>query len=473
MDNPNGSETLLRRQILERLLSKMQHVLSHPDTNVDYLHFMCTHELVLVEAVAEHVAIPVSILSAIRQLCSLLRLQVETEEPLCCEVEVVHGAKGRPKFCIQKEKLQDLMETQLPIPCIAQLLGVSERTIFRRLMEFGISVRGSYSSMPDEELDNVVRSIKAQMPHLGYRLVMGRLRSLGHRIQWSRVKASMHRVDGTGALSRLTQLGCVVRRSYSVRAPLSLVHVDTNHKLIRFNIVIFGGIDGFSRKVMYLEAANNNKASTAFKFFLSSCEKNGLPSRVRGDQGVENLDIAQFMFTVQGTDRGSFISGKSVHNQRIERLWRDVWMAVTKNYYEILHSLEEDGLLDISNTLHIFLLHFVFLPRLHRDLQTFTEGWNNHPLRTEGNMTPHQLWDLGLLHSRTNEDVNEHPDLNIDWESALHHVETDEQTGLVVPEFPSPLNDHEMRELQAIVDPTAPSESYGRDIFCRCIQIFQ
>lgn len=86
-------------------------------------------------------------------------------------------------------------------------------------------------------------------------------------------------------------------------------------------------------------------------------------------------------------------------------------MAVTSTYHEVLHSMEDDGLLDVSNTLHIFLLHFVFLPRLGRDLQTFTAGWNQHPLCTEGNMTPQQLWDLGLLQHRTNEnELKEHID---------------------------------------------------------------
>lgn len=43
--------------------------------------------------------------------------------------------------------------------------------------------------------------------------------------------------------------------------------------------------------------------------------------RVRGDQGVENVDIAQMMFSVRGTGCGSFISGKSVHNQRWSNLF--------------------------------------------------------------------------------------------------------------------------------------------------------
>lgn len=56
---------------------------------------------------------------------------------------------------------------------------------------------------------------------------------MGIHVQWRRVTASMHRVDSLGILSRLTGLGCIVRRTYSVRGPLSLWHVDTNHKLIR------------------------------------------------------------------------------------------------------------------------------------------------------------------------------------------------------------------------------------------------
>ena len=53
------------------------------------------------------------------------------------------------------------------------------------------------------------------------------------------------------------------------------------------------------------------KKNHLFFYFLNNCD-----FRVPADQGVENVDIAQFMFSVRGNDRGSFISGKSVYNQR-------------------------------------------------------------------------------------------------------------------------------------------------------------
>lgn len=61
------------------------------------------------------------------------------------------------------------------------------------------------------------------------------------------------------------------------------------------------------------------------------------------------------------------------------------------------HSLEEDGLLDLSNIAHLFSCHYAFLPRLQVSLDIFSHGWDNHPLRTEGNLTPNQLWEMGNI----------------------------------------------------------------------------
>ncbi|KAG7455543.1 hypothetical protein MATL_G00257880 [Megalops atlanticus] len=265
--------------------------------------------------------------------------------------------------------------------------------------------------MTDEELDRCVREIISRQPHSGYRMVKALLQARGLWVQYDRVRASMHRVDTSGVISRMLNLGCISRRTYSVPGPHSLMHVDTNHKLIRYNIVIFGGIDGFSHKIMYLGAASNNLASTAQAFFQGSVEKFDFPLR-------------------------------------IERLWRDLWVAVTSIYYDVLHYLEEEGFLSIGNVTHLFCCHYVFLPCLQDDLDTFCLFWDNHPLRTEGHMTPNQLWVLGCAHHPIHApDNTEDMDFsNIEWEdSGLPH---DYHSSIVVPDTVCPLTDGQMSALR-------------------------
>ena len=65
----------------------------------------------------------------------------------------------------------------------------------------------------------------------------------------------------------------------------------------RLGFYIHGGIDGHSRKIVYMVCNANNKASTVFSNFISAINTQGLPLKVRGDQGVENVDVAWFMLT--------------------------------------------------------------------------------------------------------------------------------------------------------------------------------
>ena len=72
---------------------------------------------------------------------------------------------------------------------------------------------------------------------------------------------------------------------------------------------------------MYLECCTNNKASTVLQYFEQGVREFGIRSRIRGDQGMENVNGARYIIINQGSDSGSFIAGRSVHNQHIERLW--------------------------------------------------------------------------------------------------------------------------------------------------------
>ena len=198
------------------------------------------------------------------------------------------------------------------------------------------------------------------------------------------------------------------RRQYYVPHPNSLWHVDGYHKLIRWKVVIHGGIDGYSRVVTYLQASTNNSAETAFNAFMEGVRSYNLPSRVRTDKGGENNLIAEYMVRERGAGRGSVIMGRSVHNQRIERLWRDLFSACISYFYFLFHTLEEGRLLNPDDVCDLTALHMTFLPKIQKHLDHFRLGWCNHRMRTERNCTPHQLWIEGMHH------LVEHPNLDED-----------------------------------------------------------
>ncbi|XP_051979808.1 uncharacterized protein LOC127641079 [Xyrauchen texanus] len=223
--------------------------------------------------------------------------------------------------------------------------------------------------------------------------------------------------------------------SNQVLIPKAIVDALTElHKLVveeRENQVLV-----VSMQIMYLGAANNNRSSTALPFFQQSVDRYGFPSR-------------------------------------IERLWRDVWCAVTSIYYSVLHSLEEDGLLDLSNIAHLFSCHYAFLPRLQASLDIFTSGWDNHPLRTEGNLTPNQLWEMGNIQHAMAEPENAEglylP--HLDWEDS--GLPDEPYHGVTVPEMGDVLSDEQMAALRAAINPLGHSQSHGSDIYLITVQYVQ
>ena len=224
-----------------------------------------------------------------------------------------------------------------------------------------------------------------------------------------------------------------------------------------------------SRLIVYLHCSTNNQARTAYELFLEAVHQYHLPSRVRSDQGGENILVAQHMIQHRGAARRSIITGPSVHSQRIERLWRDLHHGVTLLYYRLFYYLEQHDLLDPIDEQHLYALHYIFVPRINRALDVFKNAWNHHRIRTAHHKSPHQLFTAGMLllqHSQLSAldlFVNVDNFYGMDPEAPEPQDESDGV--VVVPPANFHLNPEDFHWLRSTINPLGPSDNYGIDLY--------
>ena len=113
---------------------------------------------------------------------------------------------------------------------------------------------------------------------------------------------------------------------------------------------------------------------------------------MRGDHGGENQLVGEYMIATKGVNRGSFITGQSKQNQRIERFWRDVGEKVEHYYLDLFSFLQTEIGVNFDLSDHVYIIHYLFLPKIDDELQIFQISWNKHKLSTEHNQTPEQLF---------------------------------------------------------------------------------
>ena len=251
----------------------------------------------------------------------------------------------RPSYNISSEALEELCAFSFTWDKIAKILGVSRWTVLRRKEKFGLQEMREFSNTTDQELDELARNhISNHGATSGQGYIARYIKSLGLRVQCRRIRESMTWVDPRNTAIRWGAQ--VSRRTYQVPWPNSFWHLDGHHSLIRWKLVIHGCIDGFSRRIKFLKCSSNNLAQTVLDLFLDAVNKDGnrWPSQIQVDKGVENVLVCDTMIEARGEGRGSFIAGPSTHNQRIEKLWRDVYRCICHQYYYIFYAMESTGL---------------------------------------------------------------------------------------------------------------------------------
>ena len=294
---------------------------------------------------------------------------------------------GRPKYHITAEQIDVLRSIGMSWTAIAKCLGVSAKTLSRRRQEYGIT---DYTEIGEDELEWNVKDILQVTPFSGETYIQGALRSRGIHIQRWKIRDALQQVDPVNRAVRRRYT--IRRRIYNVKKPNHLWHVDSNRKLIHWRFILHGCIDGYNRAIVYLKCFNDNLATTLLQCFILGAQGFGLPSRVRGDRRVKSVDVARFMIEQRGLNRESFIGGRSVHNQRIERLWAEANRVVSSFYIDLFNFMDYTGILDAHDERDLFALHYVYKPAIQASLDEFISQWNHHGLCTMRSVSPLALW---------------------------------------------------------------------------------
>ena len=241
-----------------------------------------------------------------------------------------------------------------------------------------------------ELLDAVREELKGSGSCLGYKSMWRRLKRRGINVPRIAVRHALRILDPEGVDSRRRRK--FRRRKYINPGPNHTWHVDGYDKLKPFGFAIHGCIDGYSRKIIWLEVgpSNNNPYVVTSYYLEALLQTNVIPRVMRCDLGSENCHLANLQPYFAHTlgvecDRESFLYGKSTANQRIEAWWgilrrqgADFWISLFKD-------LRDTGCLNTHNTLHIKSLWFAFLNLIRQDLYNIAVEWNQHPIESRAN----------------------------------------------------------------------------------------
>ena len=202
---------------------------------------------------------------------------------------------------------------------------------------------------------------------------------------------------------------------------------------------------------------------------------------MRCDHGTENVDVSRWMLNRYGIAATPVITGLSVHNQRIERLWKDVNNYIVQYFKNLFYYYESYNLLDPVDEINVLALHLVYKPRIKRALASFTQQWNNHSLSTEQNRSPYQVWTEGFYNQACSDrstvqnllqgNGENLEQFGIDDEGPTSDIQT--RNNVIVPDINVHLTDNEISVLQTLLHPLTQENDPGEQTYlmvCRTLK---
>ena len=284
----------------------------------------------------------------------------------------------------QKEIVSMLAAAHGIVLCVASLKKILQRLNLRRRVP-----------VTDDLLLQTVREIEQELctsgSSLGYRAMWHRLKSKGIQVPRDIVRRALLIINPGAVQQRAIRR--LQRRSYVNPGPDFVWHVDGYDKLKPYGFAIHGGIDGFSRKVLWLEVgSSNNNPKVVVRYYLRTLlELETMPCIIRCDKGTENVHIRdlQVCFRGEHTDmfagNASFQEGRSPSNQRIEAWWSILRRQCANYWMNLFKDMISLGVLNTSDRIQIYCLRLCFMHIIQNDLNRVSQEWNTHTITAKKN----------------------------------------------------------------------------------------
>lgn len=226
-------------------------------------------------------------------------------------------------------------------------LHISERHLKRILCAKGLSRRKEYS-----ELVDLIEFVSHQLQYSGqlhgYRWMYSKCRESGLLVRKEDVRLVLKELDSRGVEMR--QARSLRRRNYFARGPNFIWHLDSYDKLKPYGICVNGCIDGYSRKIVWLNAYRTSSDPKLIGgYYLTAVKRlGGCPRVVRGDLGTENGHVRGFQRFLMPTEDtlDSYLEGASTANQRIEYWWGFLRKQCIEFWLCLFGDLRDNGFFD-------------------------------------------------------------------------------------------------------------------------------
>ncbi|KAK2564191.1 hypothetical protein P5673_012435 [Acropora cervicornis] len=195
---------------------------------------------------------------------------------------------------------------------------------------------------------------------IGHRQMHQRLRN-DHHLSVDRETVRLKVMDPDGVEMRKKRR--LKRWKYSSPGPNYLWHIDGYDKLKPYSFAIHGCIDGYSRRIMWLEVASTNKdAAVRADHFLECVQQmEGTARIVHADPGAENVNL-EVLQKFKGQWSGQFCWREEFY--RIEAWWAFLrnsetnwWMNFFKGMLEVLFYGRDSGRTRLNSTALEFASH--------------------------------------------------------------------------------------------------------------------